>query len=122
MKACWQLWSDRRGRLSALRVGTLAFLLTPLIKAFVEASEIAHGARPLNELIHRAGFWALLFLGLTLAVTPFRHILRYGTLVNIRRMLGVGTFCYVAAHLALFLPTKATIPPNSSMRSRTAYI
>jgi sulfoxide reductase heme-binding subunit YedZ len=110
MKASWQLWSDRRGRLSALRVGTLALLLTPLIKAFVEASEIAHGARPLNELIHRAGFWALLFLGLTLAVTPFRHILRYGTLVDIRRMLGVGTFCYVAAHLALFFADQSYNP------------
>ena len=32
-----------------------------------------HGARPLNDLIHRAGFWALVFLGVTLAVTPFRR-------------------------------------------------
>jgi sulfoxide reductase heme-binding subunit YedZ len=98
----WQLWRDRRGRLSALRVATLALLLTPLAKAAFQASDIAHGARPLNELIHRAGFWALVFLGLTLAVTPFRRVLRYGNLVEIRRMLGVGTFCYVAAHLALF--------------------
>ncbi len=67
-----------------------------------EASEIAHGARPLNELIHRAGFWALVFLGVTLAVTPFRRIVRYGNLIDVRRMLGVGTFCYIAAHLALF--------------------
>ncbi|HEY3224198.1 MAG TPA: ferric reductase-like transmembrane domain-containing protein [Pseudolabrys sp.] len=74
----------------------------PLVKAVVEASEIAHGARPLNELIHRAGFWALVFLGLTLAVTPFRQILRYGGLIDVRRMLGVGTFCYIATHLALF--------------------
>ena len=61
-----------------------------------------HGARPLNELIHRAGFWALVFLGVTLAVTPFRRIFRYGNLIDVRRMLGVGTFCYIAAHLALF--------------------
>ena len=77
-------------------------LLLPLAKALVEAGAIAHGARPLNELIHRAGFWALVFLGVTLAVTPFRRIARYGNLVDVRRMLGVGTFCYIAAHLALF--------------------
>jgi sulfoxide reductase heme-binding subunit YedZ len=53
-------------------------------------------------LIHRAGFWALVFLGVTLAVTPFRRIFRYGNLIDVRRMLGVGTFCYIAAHLALF--------------------
>src|SRR4029453_4832598 len=81
-RASWQIWRDRRGYLSALRVATLALLLTPLVKAVVEASEIAHGARPLNELIHRAGFWALVFLGLTLAVMPFRQIDRKSTRLN----------------------------------------
>jgi methionine sulfoxide reductase heme-binding subunit len=98
----WQLWRDRRGRLSVLRLIALALLLMPLAKAVFEAGEIARGARPLNELIHRAGFWALVFLGVTLAVTPFRRIFRYGNLIDVRRMLGIGTFCYIAAHLALF--------------------
>ncbi len=97
--ASWQVWRDRRGRVSSLRIATLAILLLPLAKALFEADAIAHGARPLNELIHRAGFWALVFLGLTLAVTPFRRVFRYGNLIDIRRMLGVGTFCYIAAHL-----------------------
>ena len=98
----WQLWRDRRGRISALRIATLLFLLLPLAKAAIEAGDIVHGARPLNEMIYRAGFWALVFLGVTLAVTPFRRIFRYGNLIDVRRMLGVGTFCYIAAHLALF--------------------
>ena len=98
----WQLCRDRRGRISALRIATLLFLLLPLAKAVIEAGDIVHGARPLNEMIHRAGFWALVFLGVTLAVTPFRRIFRYGNLIDVRRMLGVGTFCYIAAHLALF--------------------
>jgi sulfoxide reductase heme-binding subunit YedZ len=102
MSGSWQLWCDRRGRLSYLRIAVLALLLLPFAKAVFEAGEIAHGARPLNELIHRAGFWALVFLGVTLAVTPFRRIFRYGNLIDVRRMLGVGTFCYIAAHLALF--------------------
>ena len=102
MKAPWQLWRDRRGRLSSLRVGTLALLCFPLAKALVDMQSIVHGARPLNDLIHRAGFWALVFLGVTLAVTPFRRILRYGHLIDVRRMLGVGTFCYIATHLTLF--------------------
>jgi methionine sulfoxide reductase heme-binding subunit len=102
MTVSWQLWNDRRGRVSTLRLSMLALLLLPLAKAIFQASEIAHGARPLNDLIHRAGFWALVFLGATLAVTPFRRIFRYGNLIDIRRMLGVGTFCYIAAHLTLF--------------------
>ena len=104
MKAAgWQIWRDRRGRLSWLRTATLALLLLPLAKALYDAGAIAHGARPFNDLIHRAGFWALVFLGVTLAVTPFRRIARFGNLIDVRRMLGVGTFCYIAAHLALYV-------------------
>jgi len=102
----WQLWRDKRGRLSYLRIATLALLLFPLAKALFDAQAIYDGARPINDLIHRAGFWALIFLGVTLAVTPFRSIARYGNLVDVRRMLGVGTFCYIAAHLLLYIDDK----------------
>src|SRR5471030_786657 len=98
----FQIWRDRRGRLWPLRISTLVLLLLPLAKALYDAGDIVHGARPLNDVIHRAGFWALVFLGITLAVTPFRRIARYGSLIDVRRMLGVGVFCYVAVHLALF--------------------
>src|ERR1700704_4891659 len=103
MKSSWQVWCDRRGRLSPLRIAVLALLLFPLAKALFDAGDIAHGARPVNDLIHRAGFWTLVFLGATLAVTPFRRIARYGTLIDVRRMLGVGTFFYIAAHLVLYV-------------------
>jgi sulfoxide reductase heme-binding subunit YedZ len=99
----WQLWRDKRGRLSSLRVATLALLLFPFAKALYDYDGIVHGARPITDLIHRAGFWALIFLGVTLAVTPFRSIARYGNLVDVRRMLGVGAFCYIAAHLGLYI-------------------
>ena len=102
MRPAWQIWRDKRGRLSPLRIGALAFLLFPLVKALIDAEAILHGARPLNDVIHRAGFWALVFLGVTLAVTPFRRVLHYGNLIDARRMLGVGCFCYIAAHLTLF--------------------
>ena len=103
MSASWQLWRDKRGRLSALRIAALVLLLLPLGKALFDAGAIAHGARPLNDLIHRAGFWALTFLGVTLSITPFRRIARYGNLIEVRRMLGVGAFCYIAAHLTLYI-------------------
>lgn len=102
-KPSWHVWRDRRGRLSSLRMATLALLLLPVAKALIDAGDIAHGARPLNDLIHRAGFWALVFLGVTLAVTPLRRIVRYGNLIDVRRMLGVGTFIYIAAHLVLYV-------------------
>lgn len=113
MTRSWQIWRDRRGRLSYVRLAVLALLLLPLSKAIFEAGGIAHGARPLNEMIHRAGFWALVFLGTTLAVTPFRRVFRYGKLLDIRRMLGVGTFCYIAAHLVLFFADQSYSPSKA---------
>ncbi len=97
-----QIWRDRRGRLSWVRVAALAFLLTPVGIALWNANAIWHGARPLNDVIHRAGFWMLMFLLASLAITPMRRITRFGQLIDVRRMIGVGAFVYGAAHISLY--------------------
>jgi sulfoxide reductase heme-binding subunit YedZ len=102
-KRAWELWRDRRGRVSVLRIATLTILLLPLAKAIFDAGVIVHGARPINDLIHRAGFWALIFLGCALAVTPLRRIARFGVLIDVRRMVGVAAFVYIATHLTLYV-------------------
>jgi methionine sulfoxide reductase heme-binding subunit len=101
--AGFEIWRDRRGRLSALRIAILALLLWPLALAAWNAEAIAAGARPVNDLIHRAGFWTLMFLLITLTISPLRRITRYGQLLDIRRMLGVGAFCYAALHISLYV-------------------
>src|SRR5580704_88501 len=98
-----QIWRDRRGQISPLRIAALGLLLLPLALAAWNAQAIAAGARPVNDLIHRAGFWALMFLLITLAVTPLRRISRFGQFIDIRRMLGVGAFCYAALHISLYV-------------------
>jgi sulfoxide reductase heme-binding subunit YedZ len=103
MTSSIELWRDSRGRLSVLRIATLALLLWPIGLAVVAwQTEIRFEARPINDLIHRAGFWMLMFLLLSLTVTPLRRIARYGGLVDVRRMIGVGAFCYGVAHLSLY--------------------
>jgi sulfoxide reductase heme-binding subunit YedZ len=98
-----QLWRDRRGRLSALRIATLALLLLPIgLAVTAYFTETRFGARPLNDLIHRAGYWALMFVLLSMAITPLRRVARFGALVDVRRMIGVGAFCYAATHILLF--------------------
>jgi methionine sulfoxide reductase heme-binding subunit len=104
MTSSIELWRDSRGRLSALRIATLALLLWPIALAIVAwQTEIRFEARPVNDLIHRAGFWMLMFLLLSLAVTPLRRITRFGQLVDVRRMIGVGAFCYGVAHITLYV-------------------
>src|SRR5207253_330592 len=104
MLASLALWRDRRGRVSTVRIIALALLLTPIALAISAAfTEVRFGARPINDLIHRTGYWALMFLLITLAITPFRRIARFGQLIDVRRMFGVGAFCYAAAHICLFV-------------------
>lgn len=98
-----KIWRDTANRLSPLRILTLACLTFPLFKALYDADEIIHGARPVDNLIHRAGFWAIIFLLVALAVTPLRRIGRFNQLIDVRRMIGVGAFVFAASHIALFV-------------------
>jgi sulfoxide reductase heme-binding subunit YedZ len=89
--------------LSWLRIVTLLALLMPIGIAAQAYLTEGFGARPLNDLIHRTGYWALVFLLTALAVTPLRRIARFSSLGDVRRMIGVAAFFYIAAHLALYV-------------------
>jgi len=102
-KAPWQVWRDAAGRLSPLRIAVLAFLFVPVAVAIYDFNTEGFGARPLNNVIHRTGYWALIFLMTSLAVTPLRRIARFNLLVDMRRMLGVGAFVYAATHISLYV-------------------
>ena len=102
-KAPWQVWRDAAGRLSPLRIAVLAFLFVPVAVAIYDFNTEGFGARPLNNVIHRTGYWALIFLMTSLAVTPLRRIARFNLLVDVRRMIGVGAFVYAATHISLYV-------------------
>ena len=97
------LWHDKRGRFSPLRAVTLAVLFAPLVGLIYFAATGDLGARPRTEAIHEVGLWAIRFLMASLFVTPLRRIARYALLVDVRRMIGVGAFCYLVLHLALYI-------------------
>ncbi len=103
LKAPWQVWRDAAGRLSALRIVALLFLIVPVVIAVYDFNTEGYGARPLNNVIHRTGYWALIFLMVSLAITPLRRIGRFGALLDVRRMIGVGAFVYAAAHILLYV-------------------
>ena len=108
MASSLALWRDRRGRVSALRIVVLAFLAAPVALAAHAFLTAGLGARPINDLIHRTGYWALVFLLVTLAVTPLARIGRLNGLIEVRRMLGVGAFIYAATHILLFVADRCS--------------
>jgi methionine sulfoxide reductase heme-binding subunit len=97
------LWRDRRGRVSMTRIVALLALATPVLIAAYDFLTAGLGARPINDLIHRTGYWALVFLLVTLAVTPLVRVGRFNGLIDVRRMLGVGAFVYAMSHILLFV-------------------
>ena len=97
-----KVWRDPSDRISALRIVTLTCLLAPLGKTIYDFDAIRLDPRPITDLIHRAGDWALIFLLVALAVRPLSRILRFNQLLDVRRMIGVGAFAYAAAHFTLY--------------------
>ncbi len=96
-------WRDRRGRLSPLRIAILGALLVPVGLSAAAALGDGLGPRPVNVLIHNSGYWALVFLIASLAITPLARVGRFSKLLDVRRMIGVGAFVYAAAHLVLYV-------------------
>jgi methionine sulfoxide reductase heme-binding subunit len=103
MTSSLALWRDRRGRVSALRIAALVLLGFPIALAANAMLTDGLGARPLNDLIHRTGYWTLVFLLTTLALMPLARIGRFGGLIDVRRMMGVGTSVYAATHISLYI-------------------
>ena len=97
-----KVWRDPSDRISALRIVTLICLLAPLGKTIYDFDAIRLDPRPITDLIHRTGDWALIFLLVALAVRPLSRILRFNQLLDVRRMIAVGAFAYAAVHFTLY--------------------
>jgi sulfoxide reductase heme-binding subunit YedZ len=60
------------------------------------------GANPTEAIIHTTGVLAILFLLLSLAITPLRKISGWNFLSHFRRMLGLFAFFYACLHLLAY--------------------
>lgn len=60
-------------------------------------------ANPIEDLTHATGWWALVFLLLTLLVTPIRLIFGKNSVLRYRRSLGLFSFFYASLHFLTWL-------------------
>jgi sulfoxide reductase heme-binding subunit YedZ len=100
-------WLDYGGRVSPLKAAVFVFLFLPGLWVALALSLGWLGSRPLTEAIHQIGLWTIRFLFLALLITPARRLLSWPRLIEVRRMLGVGAFCYVSIHFCLFITDEA---------------
>ncbi|HKR12887.1 MAG TPA: protein-methionine-sulfoxide reductase heme-binding subunit MsrQ [Pyrinomonadaceae bacterium] len=61
------------------------------------------GPNPLEFATRTTGMLTLVFLSLTVAITPLRQIFRLSSLVKFRRMLGLFAFFYGTLHLLTYV-------------------
>lgn len=77
--------------------------LAPFVLLLWDSVNRQLGANPLEFVTHTTGTLTLVFLLLTLAVTPLRKLLGLPWMVQVRRSLGLFAFFYGALHLTAYI-------------------
>jgi DMSO/TMAO reductase YedYZ heme-binding membrane subunit len=99
-----------RGKQLTMKEGDIKFAkllvlvngLVPLALLVWDQSHNKLGANPQNFLILTTGMMALIFLILTMAVTPVRKVFGLNWVIQLRRMLGLYAFFYACLHFLCF--------------------
>jgi len=61
------------------------------------------GAEPVDKIINHFGEWTLIFVLLTLSMTPLKKITNLTVWIKFRRMLGLFVFFYASIHLLTYV-------------------
>lgn len=95
-------WLDPVGRFSLFKLAVFSALLVPGIILLWPVILEGGATIPVKEAILESGEWTIRILMITLLITPLRRITRFSKLVQVRRQIGVATFCYVMIHFGLY--------------------
>ena len=61
------------------------------------------GPEPVDRIINHFGEWTLIFILLTLSMTPLKKITKSIEWIKFRRMLGLFTFFYASVHMLSYV-------------------
>jgi sulfoxide reductase heme-binding subunit YedZ len=78
------------------------------------------GANPQNFLILTTGMMTLIFLTLTMAVTPVRKVFGLNWVIQLRRMLGLYAFFYGCLHFLCFYSLDRAFSISSTLHEIVA--
>lgn len=76
--------------------------VVPFLLLLWDAYEGQLGVNSVNFAIRTTGLLGIVFLTLSLAITPLRRITGWNTLISVRRNLGVFGFFYISLHFLIF--------------------
>lgn len=85
------------------KIGVFTLSLMPAVVLAWKALHAGLGANPIEYITHETGDWILIFLVLTLTITPARKLLGLPDLIRFRRMLGLFAFFYAFLHFSTWI-------------------
>ena len=77
--------------------------LWPIYSIFYQILFNQLGAEPVDKIINHFGEWTLIFIFLTLSMSPLRKITQSLYWIKFRRMLGLFTFFYASIHMLSYV-------------------
>jgi sulfoxide reductase heme-binding subunit YedZ len=89
----------------AIKAAVFVLALGPLVRLVMAGTMGAFGglgANPVEFVTRSTGTWTLVFLCITLAITPARRLSGWNWLQRVRRMLGLFAFFYGALHFTTY--------------------
>ena len=85
------------------KVGVFIAAWYPLARIVLFGLTDRLGANPIEFITRSTGLWTLVFLCITLTVTPLRRVTGVNALLRFRRMLGLYAFFYAVLHFTTYL-------------------
>jgi sulfoxide reductase heme-binding subunit YedZ len=86
-----------------MKLPVFVLCLVPLAHLAWRALHHQLTANPIEYITHQTGDWTLIFVVITLAVTPARKLLRVPEIIRFRRMLGLFAFFYGLLHFSTWI-------------------
>ncbi|MEI6869274.1 MAG: protein-methionine-sulfoxide reductase heme-binding subunit MsrQ [Methylophilaceae bacterium] len=92
-------------KFNQIYIKRLIFILSlwPLLSISINIFQDRLGANPVEFIERHFGKWTLIFLCLTLSMTPLRKITNVSQWILYRRMLGLFVFFYASIHLLCYI-------------------
>ncbi|MFM0138944.1 protein-methionine-sulfoxide reductase heme-binding subunit MsrQ [Caballeronia grimmiae] len=92
-----------RNWIAPAKVAVFIAMLYPLARIVVLGITSGLGANPIEFITRSTGLWTLVYLCITLAVTPVRRLTGVTALVRFRRMIGLYAFFFAVLHFTTYI-------------------
>jgi methionine sulfoxide reductase heme-binding subunit len=90
-------------QIAYIKAGVWLLALLPLVRLIWLGFNDDLGANPVEFVEHSTGTWALIFLLVTLSMTPIRLITGQLWQIQLRRLLGLFMFFYACLHIITYV-------------------